>query len=187
MNQAIQTFIAENSRIAQSYFSFTEQVLGLVSNSPNHHQILLQLLTQTESVTQKFLDTHQQLLLGESLRLSRDGATTPLKEAGQSPLAPLRHDAEKADAGDEMERWLRHKLAEMTGFAATEMDLTQTFDRLGLDSLGRLDLQEAITQRFPNAVHASLFEVDTPATLLAALSQPEKNSPQAFSAEQAIR
>lgn len=182
-NQAIQAFISANSKITQRYFAFTDQVLGLLSNSPHQQQILLQLLAQTESVTQKFLQTHQQLLMEGALL--PEIQTLPVSEAVSTPggKASLETASEV-----NVELWLRDKLAQMTGFAASDIDLTLGFDQLGLDSLSRQDLQEALAQRYSQfAANSRLFEADTPEQFLASLSQQSAVAKSTtFSAEQAV-
>lgn len=193
MNPAVQEFIAANSRITQSYFAFTEKVLALVSNSPNQQQVLLQLLAQTESVTQTFLAAHQQLLAGEASQLA--AVTPPLNfGAAETPAVlpvPAQPAVAQAPAEESHEAWLRRQLAEMTGFPAADIDLTQEFEQLGLDSLGRQDVQEALLQRYPRAGKAALFDAATPSALLAGLAEPaaeQRETPApAFCVEQVMR
>lgn len=67
MNNAIvQEYIIANGKIAQSYFQFATEVLGLVEGNPKKIEILEKLLTQTEEVTNKFIEAHKQLLIRNS-------------------------------------------------------------------------------------------------------------------------
>ncbi|WP_416261343.1 phosphopantetheine-binding protein [Gibbsiella quercinecans] len=187
MNQAIQEFISANSRITQSYFAFTEKVLSLLGNNPNQQQILLQLLAQTENVTQTFLEAHQQLLVGNALVPHAEEQVLQVQEAISTPVvaSPTPIHAEES-----IEYWLRQKLAEMTGFTAASIDLSLEFDQLGLDSLTRMDLQEALIQRYPTVSKICQFEANTPAKLLASLTDatPFVNpDDKAFCAENAVR
>ncbi|WP_411754118.1 phosphopantetheine-binding protein [Serratia sp. (in: enterobacteria)] len=184
-NKVMQEFISANSKITQSYFAFTDKVLGLVSHSPHQQQILLQLLTQTESVTQKFLQAHQQLLIEGGLQ--SEIHALPVVEAISPPGRELSLERSSDEAAN-VEQWLREKLAQMTGFAVSGIDFALEFDQLGLDSLSRQDLQEELVQSFPQfAANISLFEVNTPAQLLASLSpQPVSNDDTVFCAEQAV-
>ncbi|MFV9064804.1 acyl carrier protein [Serratia fonticola] len=185
-NKVMQEFISANSKITQSYFAFSDKVLGLVSHSSHQQQILLQLLTQTESVTQKFLQAHQQLLIEGGLQ--SEIHALPVVEAISPPDGDLSLER-SSDKAANVEQWLREKLAQMTGFAVSGIDFALEFDQLGLDSLSRQDLQEELVQSFPQfAANTSLFEVNTPAQLLASLSpQPvSNNDPVFFAAEQAV-
>ena len=61
-NLVIQEYICANSKITQNYFTFVDRILDLLHETPQKREILERLLSQTEEITNKFLETNQQLL-----------------------------------------------------------------------------------------------------------------------------
>lgn len=74
-----------------------------------------------------------------------------LKALSTSPPAPA-----TTDIGE----WLKARVAEATGFAACDIDASAALEDLGIDSLARTDLFEALGQAWPQARQqaSALFE-----------------------------
>lgn len=192
INQALQEFISANSRITQSYFAFTNKILEIVSKEPNQQKILLQLLEQTENITQTFLTAHQQLLPGavprqvtasELPRNEREPVSVfnaPLeKEVKEEPTSSLASAPETESSQLDIEQTIKGVIAHLTGFSLSDIDLTLSFDDLGLDSLGRLDMLEELLAENPKLgdYAQNLTNMDTPREMVDFLE--EKLSPPA--------
>ncbi|HBU6430624.1 acyl carrier protein [Klebsiella michiganensis] len=162
MNDTLLEFISTNGKIIRDYFSFTNKVLDIVSNEPNQSQILLQLLEQTENITQIFLITHQQLLTGTS---DFQGYLPDFKSHDVESMSTLKPSLNN-ETNEELiitktrspniqsskfsvEQTVKEVIAYLTGFSLPDIDLTLSFDELGLDSLGRLDMLEELLAKNP--------------------------------------
>lgn len=169
----IQEYIAANSKIAQNYFQFTTEVLGLVEDNPKKIEILEKLLIQTEEITNKFIEAHKQLLIKDNLVLNEhlvlDNAQLQdnQEESNTRRLKPIKQLGKIQEKLLSPKEWLRDKLVEMTGYEANCIDFSIDFSDIGLDSLSILDLHEAVGQQYPLlAKNYQYDEMNTPQKLL---------------------
>lgn len=74
--------------------------------------------------------------------------------------SPTTQHTQTTHATSDIGEWLKGRVAEATGFASTDIDDCAALEDLGIDSLARTDLFEALGQAWPQArQHASaLFE-----------------------------
>ncbi|MCJ8207881.1 acyl carrier protein [Pseudomonas sp. RGM2987] len=175
LNDVVQEFIVSNGKIAHSYFSLSEKIIdSLCESNIAKESILMRLLEQAESVTAHYFNAHQQVLEG----VYAHSVETPVSR-GVAVLDPVHAQApalvptpviEQTPALDHA-RWLRAEISSVTGFKPQQIDFDQSFESLGIDSLGLVDLFESLGQQFPEkkALSAELFDVPTPTALLARL------------------
>jgi len=175
LNDVVQEFIVSNGKIAHSYFSLSEKIIdSLCESNIAKESILLRLLEQAESVTAHYFNAHQQVLEG----VYAQGIEAPANRS-VAMLDPVQSNApvmaqapaiEQAPALD-YARWLRAEISSVTGFKPEQIDFDQSFESLGIDSLGLVDLFESLGQHFPEkkALTSELFDAPTPTVLLARL------------------
>lgn len=175
LNDVVQEFIVSNGKIAHSYFSLSEKIIdSLCESNIAKESILMRLLEQAESVTAHYFNAHQQVLEG----VYAHGVETPVSR-GVAVLEPVHSDAPVLAAAPIIEqapeldyaRWLRAEISSVTGFKPEQIDFDQSFESLGIDSLGLVDLFESLGQHFPEkkALSSELFDAPTPTVLLARL------------------
>ncbi|SDA89782.1 Phosphopantetheine attachment site [Pseudomonas sp. NFACC15-1] len=178
LNDVVQEFIVSNGRIAHSYFSLSEKIIeSLCESNIAKEAILLRVLEQAESVTAHYFNAHQQVLEG----VYAHGIAAPgsqniavLEPVHSNPtiLAPV-PAAETVEQATALSygQWLRSEISTVTGFQAQQIDFDQSFESLGIDSLGLVDIFESLAQHFPEkkALTSQLFDAPTPTALLARL------------------
>ncbi|MGN8273689.1 acyl carrier protein [Pseudomonas sp. SMN5] len=175
LNDVVQEFIVSNGKIAHSYFSLSEKIIeSLCESNIAKESILMRLLEQAESVTAHYFNAHQQVLEG----VYAHGNEAPV-DRGVAVLEPVLTDTAVLAAAPIIEQtptldyagWLRAELSSVTGFKPEQIDFDQSFESLGIDSLGLVDLFESLGQHFPQkkALTSQLFDASTPTVLLARL------------------
>lgn len=178
LNDVVQEFIVSNGRIAHSYFSLSEKIIeSLCESNIAKEAILLRVLEQAESVTAHYFNAHQQVLEGvyaHGIETSVGQNVAVLEPVHSNPtiLAPV-PAAETVEQATALSygQWLRGEISSVTGFQAQQIDFDQSFESLGIDSLGLVDIFESLAQHFPEkkALTAQLFDAPTPTALLARL------------------
>ncbi|WP_339493068.1 acyl carrier protein [Pseudomonas sp. EA_15y_Pfl2_R67] len=182
LNDVVQEFIVSNGRIAHSYFSLSEKIIdSLCESNIAKESILLQLLEQAETVTAHYFNAHQQVLEGVYANGNEAPASNSvpvLEPAHSNPTTPTPTPAAEAEA-EAVEQatalsygqWLRAEISSVTGFQAQQIDFDQSFESLGIDSLGLVDMFESLAQHFPEKkeLTSQLFDAPTPTALLARL------------------
>ncbi|WP_413791536.1 MULTISPECIES: acyl carrier protein [unclassified Pseudomonas] len=178
LNDVVQEFIVSNGRIAHSYFSLSEKIIeSLCESNIAKEAILLRVLEQAESVTAHYFNAHQQVLEGVyahgiETSASQNVAVLEPVPAHSNILAPVpAAEAAVETSALDYGQWLRAEISTVTGFQAQQIDFDQTFESLGIDSLGLVDIFESLAQHFPEkkALTAQLFDAPTPTALLARL------------------
>lgn len=180
LNDVVQEFIVSNGRIAHSYFSLSEKIIdSLCESNIAKEAILLRLLEQAETVTAHYFNAHQQVLEG----VYANGTEAPVNKSvpvlepvhsNPTILAPT--PVVEAAAVEETNalsygQWLRAEISTVTGFQPQQIDFDQSFESLGIDSLGLVDIFESLAQHFPEKkdLTSQLFDAPTPTALLARL------------------
>ncbi len=184
-NLVIQEYICANSKITQNYFTFVDRILDLLHETPQKREILERLLSQTEEITNKFLETNQQLLSfssNQSIILEEfdENLVKASISENQQNHEPKNIHQKIHDNQLDPQEWLRNTLAKMTGYETDHINLSLDFFSLGLDSLSILDLHEALNQQYPLINKFYQYdEVDTPQKLLNIIysfsENPKKN------------
>lgn len=191
LDSVVQDFIVSNGKIAQSYFELSGKIIdSLCDTHESREGVLMRLLEQAQSVTSHYLDAHQQVV--QSLYLNREHspaarlvtaplAVAPLATGSASlPTAQVAANSPLPAPDTAHEQWLREEISAVNGVPATDLDLGQRFDALGLDSLSRVDLFDAMAKAFPDACEhtSAFFDLATPAAVLAVLqAQPAPQQP----------
>ncbi|MET3457260.1 acyl carrier protein [Pseudomonas kilonensis] len=178
LNDVVQEFIVSNGRIAHSYFSLSEKIIeSLCESNIAKEAILLRVLEQAETVTAHYFNAHQQVLEGvyaHGIETSVSQNVSVLAPVHSNPtiLAPV-PAAETVEQATALSygQWLRSEISSVTGFQAQQIDFDQSFESLGIDSLGLVDIFESLAQHFPEkkALTSQLFDAPTPTALLARL------------------
>ncbi len=175
LNDVVQEFIVSNGKIAHSYFSLSEKIIdSLCESNTAKESILLRVLEQAESVTAHYFNAHQQVLEG----VYAHGLEAPVNKSlpvlepvhSNSAVlasAPVAEQAPTLSYG----QWLRAEISSVTGFNKEHIDFDQSFESLGIDSLGLVDIFESLAQHFPEKkdLTSQLFDAPTPTALLARL------------------
>ncbi|EJM13352.1 phosphopantetheine-containing protein [Pseudomonas sp. GM18] len=175
LNDVVQEFIVSNGKIANSYFSLSEKIIdSLCESNIAKESILMRLLEQAESVTAHYFNAHQQVLEG----VYANGIEAPvnknlpvLEPVHSNPVilasAPVAEQTPALSYG----QWLRAEISSVTGFKKEQIDFDQSFESLGIDSLGLVDIFESLAQHFPEKkeLTSQLFDAPTPTALLARL------------------
>ncbi|MGR4973647.1 phosphopantetheine-binding protein [Pseudomonas sp. LARHCG127] len=178
LNDVVQEFIVSNGRIAHSYFSLSEKIIeSLCESNVAKEAILLRVLEQAETVTAHYFNAHQQVLEGVyahgiETSVSQNVAVLEPVQAKPTILAPMPVAETVAETSAlNYGQWLRGEISAVTGFQAQQIDFDQSFESLGIDSLGLVDIFESLAQHFPEkkALTAQLFDAPTPTALLARL------------------
>lgn len=178
LNDVVQEFIVSNGRIAHSYFSLSEKIIeSLCESNIAKEAILLRVLEQAESVTAHYFNAHQQVLEGvyaHGIETSVSQNVAVLEPVHSSPtiVAPMpATETIEPAAALSYGQWLRAEISTVTGFQAQQIDFDQSFESLGIDSLGLVDIFESLAQHFPEkkALTSQLFDAPTPTALLARL------------------
>lgn len=175
LNDVVQEFIVSNGKIAHSYFSLSEKIIdSLCESNIAKESILLRLLEQAETVTAHYFNAHQQVLEGVYAHgieapASKSVATLEPVRA-HSPVLPAEPVAEQRPTPN-YAQWLRAEISKVTGFRDEQIDFDQSFESLGIDSLGLVDIFELLAQHFPDKkdLTSALFDAPTPTALLARL------------------
>ncbi|MFQ6556307.1 acyl carrier protein [Pseudomonas sp. Lb2C1-1] len=178
LNDVVQEFIVSNGRIAHSYFSLSEKIIdSLCESNIAKESILLRLLEQAETVTAHYFNAHQQVLEGvyaNGIEAPINKSAPALEPAHSNPTilapAPVVEAVEQPTALN-YGQWLRAEISSVTGFQAQQIDFDQSFESLGIDSLGLVDIFESLAQHFPEKkdLTSQLFDAPTPTALLARL------------------
>ena len=178
LNDIVQEFIVSNGRIAHSYFSLSEKIIdSLCESNVAKEAILLRLLEQAETVTAHYFNAHQQVLEGvyaNGTEAAVNQSVPVLEPVHLNPTilapAPVVEAVEETDALS-YGQWLRAEISTVTGFQAQQIDFDQSFESLGIDSLGLVDIFESLAQHFPEKkdLTSQLFDAPTPTALLARL------------------
>ncbi|WP_260963066.1 acyl carrier protein [Pseudomonas citri] len=182
LNDVVQEFIASNGKIAHSYFSLSEKIIdSLCESNVAKEAILLRLLEQAETVTAHYFNAHQQVLEGvysHGLEAANQSVvaleSVPSNTAILAPVAVAETEAVAAPvlaSEPSYGQWLRAEISTVTGFKKEQIDFDQTFESMGIDSLGLVDIFESLAQHFPEkkALTSQLFDAPTPTVLLARL------------------
>ena len=183
LDNVVQDFIVSNGKIAQSYFDLSGKIIDSLCESHSAREaVLLRLIEQAQLVTSQYLEAHQQVV--QSLYLSHQDLAAERCEAPPLSVTPLRvvPAAPLPEAPAEApgyEAWLREEISAMNGLPATDIDLQQRFDEMGLDSLSRVNLFDALGQAFPETrAHAEhFFDLQSPAEVLAQLASAPAAEP----------
>lgn len=182
LDNVVQDFIVSNGKIAQSYFDLSGKIIdSLCDTHESRESVLMRLLEQAQTVTSHYLDAHRQVV--QSLYLNQHSPAVRLVTAPVAPPTVVSSvPAPQAAANSPLpepqaspQQWLRDEISALIGQPSAAIDLGQRFDALGLDSLSRVDLFDAMAKAFPEACeHASaFFDLATPAAVLAMLqAQP---------------
>ncbi|UVK96652.1 acyl carrier protein [Pseudomonas sp. B21-048] len=175
LNDVVQEFIVSNGKIAHSYFSLSEKIIdSLCDSNTAKESILMRLLEQAESVTAHYFNAHQQVLEGvyaHGLEAPVNKSLAVLEPAHSNSVlqasAPVAEQTPALSYG----QWLRAEISSVTGFKKGQIDFDQSFESLGIDSLGLVDIFESLAQHFPEkkALTSLLFDAPTPTALLARL------------------
>jgi len=175
LNDVVQEFIVSNGKIAHSYFSLSEKIIdSLCESNIAKESILLRLLEQAESVTAHYFNAHQQVLEGvyaHGLEAPVNKSLPALEPVQANPvILASAHVAEQTPALS-YEQWLRAEISSVTGFNPEHINFDHSFESLGIDSLGRIDIFESLAQHFPEKKELTslLFDTPTPSALLARL------------------
>lgn len=183
LDTVVQDFIVSNGKIAQSYFDLSGKVIDSLCESHGAREsVLLRLIEQAQLVTSQYLEAHQQVVQNLYLNhqdLAADQhhpqplSVTPLRVM---PVAPLPDTPVEAPG---YEAWLREEISAMSGLPAADIDLQQRFDEMGLDSLSRVNLFDALGQAFPEThAHAEhFFDLQSPGEVLAQLGSAPAAAP----------
>lgn len=177
LNDVVQEFIVSNGKIANSYFSLSEKIIdSLCESNIAKESILMRLLEQAESVTAHYFNAHQQVLEGVyAYGIEAPGTkSVPVLEPVHSDsavLAPVPVPAVEQTPAQSYGQWLRAEISSVTGFKKEQIDFDQSFESLGIDSLGLVDIFESLAQHFPEKKELTslLFDAPTPTALLARL------------------
>ncbi|WP_339431102.1 acyl carrier protein [Pseudomonas sp. EA_65y_Pfl2_P78] len=175
LNDVVQEFIVSNGKIAHSYFSLSEKIIdSLCDSNIEKESILMRLLEQAETVTAHYFNAHQQVLEG----VYANGVETPVNRSLPA-LEPVHANpvvlasATVADQTPALSyaQWLRAEISSVTGFKKEQIDFDQSFESLGIDSLGLVDIFESLAQHFPEKKELTslLFDAPSPTVLLARL------------------
>ncbi|MDO7895948.1 acyl carrier protein [Pseudomonas citrulli] len=175
LNDVVQEFIVSNGKIAHSYFSLSEKIIdSLCESNIAKESILMRLLEQAESVTAHYFSAHKQVIEGvyaQGLEAPVNKAVPVLETVHSS--APILAAAPVVEAPPVLDyaQWLRAEISSATGFKQEQIDFDQSFESLGIDSLGLVDIFESLAQHFPEkkAQTSQLFDAPTPTALLARL------------------
>lgn len=175
LNDVVQEFIVSNGKIAHSYFSLSEKIIdSLCESNIAKESILMRLLEQAESVTAHYFNAHQQVLEGvyaHGIEAPGNKEVATLEPVhGHSPVLPAAPLVEQLPTLD-YAQWLRAEISTVTGFKSEQIDFDQSFESLGIDSLGLVDIFESLAQHFPDKkdLTSQLFDAPTPTALLARL------------------
>lgn len=175
LNDVVQEFIVSNGKIAHSYFSLSEKIIdSLCESNIAKESILMRLLEQAETVTAHYFNAHQQVLEGvyaHGIEAPASKSVATLEPVqGHSPVLPAAPVAEQP-AAPNYAQWLRAEISKVTGFRNEQIDFDQSFESLGIDSLGLVDIFESLAQHFPDKkdLTSALFDAPTPTALLARL------------------
>jgi acyl carrier protein len=175
LNDVVQEFIVSNGKIANSYFSLSEKIIdSLCESNIAKESILMRLLEQAESVTAHYFNAHQQVLEG----VYANGIEAPVNK-NLAVLEPVHSNPVILESTPVAEQtpalnygqWLRAEISTVTGFKKEQIDFDQSFESLGIDSLGMVDIFESLAQHFPEKkeLTSQLFDAPTPTALLARL------------------
>lgn len=177
LNDVVQEFIVSNGKIAHSYFSLSEKIIdSLCESNVAKESILMRVLEQAESVTAHYFNAHQQVLEG----VYAHGIEAPVSK-NLPVLEPVHSNSNSvilasAPVAEQMSplsygQWLRTEISSVTGFKKEQIDFDQSFESLGIDSLGLVDIFESLGQHFPEKkeLTSQLFNAPTPTALLARL------------------
>lgn len=183
LDNVVQDFIVSNGKIAQSYFDLSGKIIDSLCESHSAREaVLLRLIEQAQLVTSQYLEAHQQVV--QSLYLNHQDLAAERREAPPLSVTPLRvvPAAPLPEAPAEApgyEAWLREEISAMSGLPATDIDLQQRFDEMGLDSLSRVNLFDALGQAFPETrAHAEhFFDLLSPTEVLARLASAPATGP----------
>lgn len=183
LDTVVQDFIVSNGKIAQSYFDLSGKIIDSLCESHSAPEaVLLRLIEQAQLVTSQYLEAHQQVV--QSLYLNHQDLAAGRREAPPLSVTPLRVVAATPlpDAPAEApgyEAWLREEISAMSGIPAADIDLRQRFDEMGLDSLSRVNLFDALGQAFPETrAHAEhFFDLQSPGEVLAQLGSAPAAAP----------
>ena len=183
LDNVVQDFIVSNGKIAQSYFDLSGKIIDSLCESHSAREaVLLRLIEQAQLVTSQYLEAHQQVV--QSLYLNHQDLAAERREAPPLSVTPLRvvPAAPLPEAPAEApgyEAWLREEISAMSGLPAADIDLQQRFDEMGLDSLSRVNLFDALGQAFPEArAHAEhFFDLQSPAEVLTQLASAPAAEP----------
>ncbi|KAB0507502.1 acyl carrier protein [Pseudomonas lini] len=175
LNDVVQEFIVSNGKIAHSYFSLSEKIIdSLCESNVAKESILMRLLEQAESVTAHYFNAHQQVLEGvyaHGIEAPVNKNLPVLEPVHSNPViqaaAPVAEQTPALSYG----QWLRAEISSVTGFKKEQIDFDQSFESLGIDSLGLVDIFESLAQHFPEKKELTslLFDAPTPTALLARL------------------
>ncbi|MCU1748045.1 acyl carrier protein [Pseudomonas sp. 6D_7.1_Bac1] len=175
LNDVVQEFIVSNGKIANSYFTLSEKIIdSLCESNIAKESILMRLLEQAESVTAHYFNAHQQVLEGVYSRGVEASVNKSLpvlepvhSSAAMLASAPVAEQTPALSYG----QWLRAEISSVTGFKKEEIDFDQSFESLGIDSLGLVDIFESLAQHFPEKKELTslLFDAPSPTALLARL------------------
>ena len=175
LNDVVQEFIVSNGKIAHSYFSLSEKIIdSLCESNIAKESILMRLLEQAETVTAHYFNAHQQVLEG----VYAHGVQAPANDnvAALEPVISQPSVLAPAPVAEQLPaltfaQWLRTEISTVTGFKSEQIDFDQSFESLGIDSLGLVDIFESLAQHFPEKkdLTSQLFDAPTPTALLARL------------------
>ena len=183
LDNVVQDFIVSNGKIAQSYFDLSGKIIDSLCESHSAREaVLLRLIEQAQLVTSQYLEAHQQVV--QSLYLNHQDLSAERREAPSLSVTPLRvvPVAPLPEAPAEApgyEAWLREEISAMSGLPAADIDLQQRFDEMGLDSLSRVNLFDALGQAFPETrAHAEhFFDLQSPGEVLVQLGSAPAAEP----------
>ncbi|MGC5702621.1 acyl carrier protein [Pseudomonas sp. NFXW11] len=182
LDNVVQDFINANGKIAQGYFDLSGKIIDSICASHcSREQVLLRLLEQAQAVTAQYLDAHQQVV--QSLYLKNSSGARFSAPALAAPTLRAVTPAVQREAANTAasitvpspvpayESWLRSEISAVSGMAADAIDLRQNFDSLGLDSLNRVELFDALAKAFPETREQAtgFFDLGSPAAVLAEL------------------
>lgn len=175
LNDVVQEFIVSNGKIAHSYFSLSEKIIdSLCDSNIEKESILMRVLEQAETVTAHYFNAHQKVLEGvyaNGVEITVNRSLPVLEPVHSNPVvlasAPVAQQAPALSYG----QWLRAEISSVTGFKNEQIDFDQSFESLGIDSLGLVDIFESLAQHFPEKkeLTSSFFDAPSPTVLLARL------------------
>lgn len=175
LNDVVQEFIVSNGKIANSYFSLSEKIIdSLCESNIAKESILMRLLEHAESVTAHYFNAHQQVLEGvyaHGLEAPVNKSVPVLEPVHSDPVILAPAPAVEQTPSLSYGQWLRAEISSITGFKKEQIDFDQSFESLGIDSLGLVDIFESLAQHFPEKKELTslLFNAPTPTALLARL------------------
>ncbi|MGE8176991.1 phosphopantetheine-binding protein [Pseudomonas fluorescens] len=177
LNDVVQEFIVSNGKIAHSYFSLSEKIIdSLCESNIEKEPILMRLLEQAETVTAHYFNAHQQVLEGvyaHGIEAPVNKSLPVLEPVHSNSNSAMLASAPVAEQTPALTygQWLRAEISSVTGFKKEQIDFDQSFESLGIDSLGLVDIFESLAQHFPEKkeLTSQLFNAPSPTALLARL------------------